>query len=141
MKYMVLTARYHDGFSLWDSPSSWKEFDAVHAAAKRDLIAPYVKASRDAGMRVGLYYSPMDRRFPGYFDPKGQPENTAQLKKQAWGQADELLTKYGQIDVLWYDGGWMAMRGSDADAEPFWESNKLARYARTFNPKLIISQR
>jgi alpha-L-fucosidase len=141
MKYMVLTGRHHDGFALWDSPSSWKEFDAVHSAAKRDLIAPYVKAARSAGMRVGLYYSPMDWRFPGYFDPKGQPENAALLKKQAWGQVEELLTKYGQIDVLWYDGGWMSMRGSDADAEPFWESNKLAWYARSINPKLIISQR
>jgi len=141
MKYMVLTARHHDGFALWDSPSSWKEFDAVHAAAKRDLIAPYVKAARDAGIRVGLYYSPMDWRFPGYFDPKGQPENAALLKKQAWGQVEELLTKYGQIDVLWYDGGWMSMRGSDADAEPFWESNKLAQFARSINPKLVISPR
>jgi alpha-L-fucosidase len=141
MKYMVFVARHHDGFAMWDSPSSWRQFDAMHAAAKRDLVAPYVKAVRDAGMRVGLYYSPMDWRMPGYFDPKGQPENAAELKKQAWGQVSELLTKYGKVDVLWYDGGWMSMRGSDADAEPFWESNKLAKYARSVNSKLIISQR
>ncbi|HEY4328583.1 MAG TPA: alpha-L-fucosidase, partial [Phycisphaerae bacterium] len=62
MKYMVMTARHHDGFALWDSPSSYQQFDAVHSAAKRDLVAPFVKAARDAGMRVGLYYSPMDWR-------------------------------------------------------------------------------
>jgi alpha-L-fucosidase len=126
MKYMVLTARHHDGFALWDSPSSYDYFDAVHSAAKRDLISPYVKAARDAGMRVGLYYSPMDWRFPGYFDPKGLPDNAAMMKKQTWGQVEELLKNYGPIDILWYDGGWLAMKGTDADAAPFWESDKLA---------------
>ena len=57
----MLAARHHDGFALWDSPSSYDRFDAVHSAAKRDLIAPYVKAARDAGMRVGLYYSPVEK--------------------------------------------------------------------------------
>jgi len=141
MKYMVLTARHHDGFALWDSPSSYDNFDAVHAAAKRDLIAPYVKAARDAGMRVGLYYSPMDWRFPGYYDPQGLPESAALMKKQTWGQVEELLRNYGQIDVLWYDGGWLAMKGSDADAAPFWESDKLAQMARWCQPKVVISPR
>jgi alpha-L-fucosidase len=141
MKYMVLTARHHDGFALWDSPASYDHFDAMHSAAKRDLIAPYVKAARDAGMRVGLYYSPMDWRFPGYFDVKGLPENAALLKKQAWGQIEELLTNYGPIDILWYDGAWLAMKGTDADAAPFWESDKLAQMARIFQPKIVISPR
>lgn len=141
MKYMVLTARHHDGFALWDSPASYQQFDAPHSAARRDLIAPYVKAARDAGMKVGLYYSPMDWRFPGYFDPKGLPENAALMKKQTWGQIEELSTKYGQIDILWYDGGWLAMKGSDADAAPFWESDKLAQLVRWHQPKAVISPR
>ena len=141
MKYIVLTARHHDGFALWNSPSSYDGFDAVHSAAKRDLIAPYVKAAHDAGMRVGLYYSPMDWRFPGYFNPKGLPENAAIMKKQAWGQVEELLRNYGRIDVLWYDGGWLAMKGTDADAAPFWDSDKLAALARQYQPKVIISPR
>jgi hypothetical protein len=62
-----------------------------------------VKAARNAGMRVGLYYSPMDWRFPGYFDPKGLPDNAALMKKQTWGQVEELMTRYGHIDVLWYE--------------------------------------
>jgi alpha-L-fucosidase len=141
MKYVVLTARHHDGFALWDSPSSYDQFDAMHAAAKRDLIAPYVQAVRAAGLRVGLYYSPMDWRFPGYFDPQGLPDNAALMKKQTWGQVEELLTRYGPVDILWYDGGWLAMKGSDADAAPFWESDKLAQMARWFQPKIIISPR
>lgn len=141
MKYMVLTARHHDGFALWDSPSSYEHFDAVHSAAKRDLIAPYVKAAHDAGMRVGLYYSPMDWRFPGYFDPKGLPDNAALLKKQTWGQVEELMTNFGHVDILWYDGAWLAMKGTDADAGPFWESDKLAQMARTYQPKVVISPR
>jgi alpha-L-fucosidase len=141
MKYMVLTARHHDGFALWDSPSSYDQFDAMHAAARRDLIAPYVKAVREAGLRVGLYYSPMDWRFPGYFDPKGLPDNAALMKKQTWGQVEELLRNYGPVDILWYDGGWLAMKGTDADAAWFWESDKLAQMARTCQPKVVISPR
>jgi alpha-L-fucosidase len=141
MKYMVLTARHHDGFALWDSPSSYDRFDAVNSAAKRDLIAPYVKAARDAGMRVGLYYSPMDWRFPGYFDPNGLPDNAAVMKKQTWEQVEELLRNYGTVDILWYDGGWLAMKGTDADAAGFWESAKLAQMARSLQPKVVISPR
>jgi alpha-L-fucosidase len=74
MKYMVLTARHHDGFSLWDSPSSYGDYTSFETAAKRDFVKEYVKACRKAGMMVGIYYSPMDWRFPGYFDPKGLPD-------------------------------------------------------------------
>ncbi len=63
MRYMVLTARHHDGFCLFDSRAS--DFTSVKTAAKRDFVAEYCEACREAGLRVGLYYSPMDWRFPG----------------------------------------------------------------------------
>jgi len=53
MKYMVLTARHHDGFSLWDSNAS--AFNSVNSAAKRDLVGEYVEACRGEGLKVGLY--------------------------------------------------------------------------------------
>ena len=67
MKYAVLTARHHDGFALFDDPGS--SFTAVKSAAHRDFVADYVQAVRKAGLRVGLYYSPLDWRFPGFFFP------------------------------------------------------------------------
>lgn len=58
MRYMVLTARHHDGFALWDSPSSHGGFCSTNKAAKRDFVAEYVDTCRSAGLKVGLYYSP-----------------------------------------------------------------------------------
>ncbi len=67
MKYMVLTTRHHDGFALWDSAASHEQFTSMHTPAHRDFVGEFVDACRSAGLKVGLYYSPLDWRFPGYF--------------------------------------------------------------------------
>ncbi|ESQ83831.1 glycoside hydrolase family 29 [Asticcacaulis sp. AC466] len=140
-RYMVMTARHHDGFALWDSPASYGHYDAMHSAAHRDLIAPYVKAVRRHDLRVGLYYSPLDWRFPAYFHPKDMPENAAQLKHQTYAQVEELMRNYGHIDILWWDGGWLAHTGTDADAAWFWEPDKLNRMVRKYQPDIVINPR
>jgi alpha-L-fucosidase len=113
----------------------------METAAHRDFVAEYTKACRDAGLRVGLYYSPMDWRFPGYFQPKELADNAALMKKQGYGQVEELMSKYGRIDVLWYDGGWLAHKGTDADAAWFWEPVKLNQMVRKYQPKIVINPR
>ena len=140
-RYMVLTARHHDGFALWDSPSSFGHFDAPHSAARRDLVAPFVRAVRRAGLHAGLYYSPMDWRFPGYFKPRELAANAQAMKRQGYGQVEELMSRYGPIDVLWYDGGWLAHQGTDADAAWFWEPDRLNRMVRRHQPQVVISPR
>ena len=62
MKYAVLTTKHHDGFCLFDSALT--DYTAAKTAAGRDLVAEYVRASRKHGLRVGLYYSLTDWRFP-----------------------------------------------------------------------------
>jgi alpha-L-fucosidase len=141
MKYMVLTARHHDGFCLWDSPSSYGDFTSFKTAAKRDFVKEYVQACRKAGLAVGIYYSLMDWRFPGYFDPCGLPDNAQLMKRQCWGQVRELCSKYGKIDILWYDGGWLAHKGSDADAAWLWDSVNLNKMVRSYNSKTVINPR
>ena len=141
MRYSVLTARHHDGFALWDSPASYGQFTSVATAARRDFVAEYVAACRAAGLRTGLYYSPMDWRFPGYFQPRELPENAALMKAQGYGQVEELMTRYGPVDILWYDGGWLAHKGSDRDAAWFWEPEKLNAMVRRLQPKIVISPR
>jgi alpha-L-fucosidase len=141
MKYMVLTARHHEGFALWNSPSSYNHFNSWETAAHRDFVKEYVAACRKAGLHVGIYYSPLDWRFPGYFDPKGLPENAALLKKQTYGQVEELMKNYGKIEILWYDGGWLAHKGTDADAAWFWEPLKLNAMVRRYNPDIVINPR
>ncbi|MBT2560998.1 MULTISPECIES: alpha-L-fucosidase [unclassified Pedobacter] len=141
MKYMVLTARHHDGFALWNSPASYGHFNSFETAAHRDFVKEYADACRRAGLHVGLYYSPLDWRFPGYFNPKGLPENAALLKKQTYGQVEELMKNYGKIEILWYDGGWLAHKGGDADAAWFWEPLKLNGMVRSYNPDIVINPR
>jgi alpha-L-fucosidase len=141
MKYMVLTARHHDGFSLWDSPGSYRGFTSMNSAAKRDFVDEYTEACRGAGLKVGLYYSPMDWRFPGYFKPHELPENALLMKKQAYDQVEELVSRYGKIDILWYDGAWLAHQGGDPDGAWLWEPVKLNRMVRKYNPGTVINPR
>ena len=72
--------------------------------------------------------------------PKGLPENAALMKKQCYNQVEELCSKY-HPDILWYDGGWLAHKGSDTSSAWFWEPVKLNKMARSYNPKLLINPR
>src|SRR5712664_1760392 len=112
MKYTVLTARHHDGFALFDDPGS--DFTAMKSAAHRDFVAEYVTAVRKAGLYVGLYYSPLDWRYPGFFFPDLYQANAVEMREQYHRQLHELASHYGKIDILWFDGGgvdWLGFNG------------------------------
>ncbi len=140
MKYMVLTTRHHDGYCLFDSKVS--DFTAPKTAARRDFVAEYVKACRKAGLKVGFYYSLLDWRFPGYFEPGRNPDSAQAMVQQVHDQVRELLTNYGKIDMLWYDGGWVAhgKAGID-DIASFWRAKALNRMVRQLQPHIIINNR
>ncbi len=155
MKYMVLTTRHHDGFCLFDSKAS--DFTSVKTAAKRDFVAEFVEACRQEGLKVGFYYSPLDWRFPGYFFPELYYENALEMKEQCWAQIRELMTNYGKIDILWYDGEWLAhggigwegqwLRRADWPRGPykrtnfFWESDRLNAMVRELQPEIMVNNR
>ena len=139
--YMVMTARHHDGFALFNSPCSYGHFDSMHSAAHEDFIAAYVRAARRHGLRVGIYYSVLDWRFPGYFHPVRLAANAALMKKEVYCQVRELMSNYGRISVLWYDGGWLRLRGTDADAAWFWHPDALNRMVRGLQPDILINPR
>jgi alpha-L-fucosidase len=83
----------------------------------------------------------MDWRLPGYYKPHELSDSAEELKRQCYGQVAELTHNYGRIDVLWYDGGWLNMQGSDADAAWLWEPLKLNRIVRKANPLTIVNPR
>jgi alpha-L-fucosidase len=141
MKYSVMVTRHHDGFALWDSPGSHAGFTSVRHAAQRDFIAEYTQTFRNAGFRTGLYYSPMDWRFPGYFQPRELPDSAAQMKTQCYAQVEELMSRYGKLDILWYDGAWLAHKGTDAQAAWLWDPVRLNQMARHYQPGLVINER
>jgi len=97
-RMMILTAKHHDGFCLWPTrttthsvaSSPWRD-------GKGDLVREFVDACREEGLRAGLYLSPWDRNHPAYGDtPRYNGIYRAQLT--------ELLTTYGRIDEVWFDG-------------------------------------
>jgi alpha-L-fucosidase len=139
MKYMVLTTRHHDGFCLFDSQAS--DFTSVKTAARRDFVAEYVKAARKAGLKVGFYYSLLDWRFAGYFEPGRYKDSAAAMVRQAHEQVRELMTNYGKIDVLWYDGGWLDWEKAGVDQPTFWRSRKLNAMVRRLQPHILINNR
>lgn len=148
MKYMVLTTRHHDGFCLFDSKVS--DFTSVKTAAKRDFVASYVKACRKAGLRVGFYYSLLDWRFPGYFNRGKYPESFEAMVNQLHGQVRELMSNYGKIDYLFYDGEWipgvetkrtLIEQGESSEIAELWRSKELNAMVRELQPDIIINNR
>lgn len=143
-KYTVLTTMHHDGFALYDS--KYMNAFTSKQTLNRDLVREYVEACRKAGMRVGLYRTLINWRYPGYYDINGtdckpnkfgyttaawHKENARQMKEELYCDTKNLMTNYGKIDVLFWDGGWIAQQGSDKDAAPFWESYQ---YVSSENP-------
>jgi alpha-L-fucosidase len=127
-RYAVLTTRHHDGFALW--PSAYGGFNTANWMGGRDLVKDYADACRKVGLKVGFYYSPPDWHFtqdtftfmyykvkklnPELPDldidlqpcqrPPQTPEQKARYEAYLRGQVTELLTHYGKVDLLWFDG-------------------------------------
>jgi alpha-L-fucosidase len=135
MKYTVLTARHHDGFALFDDPGS--NFTSMKSAAHRDFVAAYVNAVRKAGLHVGLYYSPLDWRYPGFFFPGIYRPSAEELRAQYHRQLNELASNYGKIDILWFDGGggdWLGFGGVTFQGGGGWHGRpKGERYSGSFS--------
>ena len=156
MKYMVLTARHHDGFALFDDPDS--SFTAMKSAAHRDFVADYVKAVRKAGLGVGLYYSPLDWRFPGFFFPGIYRQSAEELRAQYQRQVNVLASNYGKLDILWFDGGgdeWLGFGGLEFSGsgwkgrpkdQPYtgafdWNDKETVGLLRQLQPGILINDR
>lgn len=131
-RYAAITTRHHDGYSLW--PSQYGNFGTRQHMGGRDLVRPFIEACRRHGLKVGLYYSPGDWLFnppgwphlgyplrksdfryrrperslgtPRYVDaPREELQKHFEvLYAYVKGQVGELLTNYGKIDLLWWDG-------------------------------------
>ncbi|MDF7823288.1 alpha-L-fucosidase [Pontiellaceae bacterium B12227] len=139
MKYIVITSKHHDGFCLWDSAET--DWDIASTPYKRDLLKPLADACEKHGIKLCFYHSIMDWKHPDYGVKKpwrGNFDNpepdmdayTAYMK----AQLKELLTGYGDIGVLWFDGewekAWTSERGADLDD-----------YLRAIQPSIIINNR
>jgi alpha-L-fucosidase len=146
MRYVVFTTRHHNGFSMFDTGQS--DHNIMHSAYGRDIVRDVADAFRAEGLRIGFYYSLSDWHhpdypafreehkpyFPGISPPLPTDEQADRFRGYMFGQLRELLTGYGPIDVLWFDGQW--------ERSPrWWRVDEIAALARELQPGILINDR
>jgi alpha-L-fucosidase len=159
MKYVVIVAKHHDGFCLWDS--KYTDYKVTNTPYGKDLLGPMVDAFRAAGIRVGLYYSlidwhhsqfPIDRCHPqGWFPIREKDQEKIKQIREAnktrdtrayaqymRNQVRELLTQFGQIDLMFMDFSYPGDHGKGRNE---WESEKLLTMVRKLQPQIIVNDR
>lgn len=146
MQYVILTAKHHDGFCLFDSAHT--DFKSTNTKLGRDIVRDFLEAARAEGLRVGLYYSLLDWHhpdYPHYGDEKHPMRNNPACANEhrdfekyldyMHSQIRELCTNYGKLDILWFDFAYGEMRGEK------WRATELVDMVRTLQPGVIIDNR
>jgi alpha-L-fucosidase len=140
MRYVVTTTKHHDGFALFDSAVS--DFDVMATPFKRDIMRELSRAARREGLRVGWYHSIMDWHHPDYLPRRDweadlRPAGDADFDRYVRylrAQVRELLTQYGDIDIMWFDGQW----------ESSWTHERgqaLYDLCRELAPRILVNNR
>jgi alpha-L-fucosidase len=145
MTYAVLTTKHHDGYALFDTSTS--TYGVMHSPYGRDVVREFVEAMRAEGIRIGLYFSLIDWHHPDYPPftqadvpykfPRGvppDPERWPSFLDVMFAQMRELLTNYGKIDLLWFDGGW------ERTPEE-WRAREFHDMIRDLQPHVVINDR
>ncbi|MCH6257714.1 alpha-L-fucosidase [Puniceicoccaceae bacterium K14] len=146
MKYIVITSKHHDGFCLWDSEVT--DYDIIDAAPfKRDILGELADACREQGIKMCFYYSIVDWHHPQAQAPLFPNYNAGQRDKSVFNpefpeyfenylkpQIKELLTKYGDVGVVWFDGDWIPDYTTEMGKE-------LYQFIREIQPNTIVNNR
>ncbi|MGK7396798.1 MAG: alpha-L-fucosidase [Candidatus Cyclobacteriaceae bacterium M3_2C_046] len=145
MKYIIITSKHHDGFALWDSEvTDWDIIDAT--PYNQDILKELAEACRKEGIKLGFYHSIMDWHHPdaqaiwepnynqGRDSDKVNPNFERYVEEFMKPQLKELLTNYGDIAVLWFDGEWIPDYTSEMGKD-------LYNYIRNLQPDIIINNR
>ncbi len=128
MKYIVFTAKHHGGFAMWDTKLT--DYSIMHTTFARDVVKELADECHKAGLMFGLYYSQRDWHQPDY----GIGDNKKYLEYMN-GQLTELLTRYGKIDILWWDSY------GHGDLEQFWQIDETYRLVKKLQPDILMNNR
>ena len=155
MKYIVLTTKHHEGFCMWDTATT--DFKITGTAFRRDLVREYVDACREAGIRVGFYYSIIDWHHPQFrvdsihplSDILSKDELEAENARRDMGkyreymmkQVTELLTAYGKVDVLFFDFTHPGYHEEGKNGREDYHSEELLALTRKLQPQIIVNDR
>ena len=141
MKYIVITSKHHDGFCLWNSDIS--DYDMQRTPYQKDLLMDLAEECKKEGIILCFYYSIMDWNHPqaqginhpDYNHGTGpNPEFSSYVKNYMYPQLKELLTQYGEIGVMWFDGEWITEWTEE-------QGKELYNLLRNIQPNLIINNR
>jgi alpha-L-fucosidase len=124
-RYVILITKHHDGFCLWDSKLT--DYDVASAPVKADIVAEVSKACKKYGLEFGLYYSLWDRHEPKHNDKN--PQVYVDFMKN---QLTELLTNYGTVCELWFDGAW-------AKKDTAWHIEEVYRHIKKLQPNCLVT--
>ena len=127
MKYIVITSKHHDGFCLFDSKLT--DYDITGTPFQRDLLKELANACHEQGIEICWYHSIMD-----WYHPDAKGESFPKYAEHMRGQLQELLTNYGRIGVLWFDGEWIGEWTEE-------QGRELEKYIRGLQPDLIVNNR
>lgn len=140
-KYLVVTTKHHDGFCMFDSKLT--DYDIINTPFKRDVMKELADECHRQDVRLGFYYSIMDWHHSDYLprrpwekDRSTEGADFDRYVEYMRGQLRELMTNYGRIDVLWFDGGWE--RKSQEDQDKF---RDIIKMARSLQPQMLVNNR
>ncbi|MCA1760207.1 MAG: alpha-L-fucosidase, partial [Bacteroidales bacterium] len=138
MKGIILTAKHHDGFCLW--PSEYTEHSVKNSSWKNgegDVVQELADACREYGLKFGVYLSPWDRNHPDY----GKPEYLTYFRNQL----RELLTNYGDVFEVWFDGanggtGWYGGANEERriDRKTYYDWENTYKIVRELQPMACL---
>jgi len=151
MKYVVLTAKHHEGFCMFDS--KFTDYKVTNTPYGKDVVKEYVEAFRAEELKVGFYYSLLDWHHPDYTIDSNHPQrqtsdsayarlnkgrDMSKYREYIKNQVRELLTNYGEISIIWFDFSFPGKNGKGHDD---WDSQNLLKMARSLQPGIIVDDR
>ena len=139
-KYICFTTRHHEGFSMWDT--RWSDYNIMNTPYCKDIVRQLAEECHRQGIKLHLYYSHIDWTREDY--PAGRTgRGTKRLDRADWpayyrfmnNQLTELLTNYGEIGAIWFDGWW----DHDVDSVPFnWELEEQYKLIHDLQPGCLV---
>lgn len=155
-KYVVIIAKHHDGFHMWDT--AYSEYKITNSPYGKDYLKELTDAFRSAGLKIGIYYSKRDWTHPDYepvpvadaVSTKTNPffkmkdgkewyltEKHKRYQEYMFNTVRELMTNYGKIDLLWWDAEY----NNGMFTKEMWNSEELEKMIRELQPHIIINNR
>ncbi len=150
MKYITLITRHHDGFSMWDT--RYSDFNIMHTPYRRDIVRQMADECHKQGIKLFLYYSLLDWRRSDYQYWTGRTgKGTGRTVHGDWNQyiqfmknqLTELLTNYGEIGGIWFDGYWDQMAEEsktrkDNDTRADWHTREIYDLIHRLQPQCLV---